>query len=289
MRVHLRVIRTRLQEGDVFCDQCGQAMANEARFCARCGKAVTVAAEPAPGIPLEAPPLQTPDPVSDPPPVAPPGLTAAEHQKLQEFVSTGLLDGCRNRAIWSRKGWRSIAESNQLHRAVESSVRECDRTRQLFAGAGRLVVVRTSRLGDVIELQTANGFAYAQITHRVRSWGTLIRVLQPLFRERPTDLKDLVKAPSRFVVFFPVNAAVNRRLVEIVGTAGIPDEAREFPQMRSGGIRRPDGTASDWWLWDGEREWSVGELTAELAHLPLRRLVNHAKLKSLIEEDRMPA
>ena len=87
----------------MFCDQCGQAMANEARFCARCGKAVTVAVEPAPGIPVEAPPFQTPDPVSDPPPVAPPGLTAAEHQKLQEFVSTGLLDGCRKRVTGDRR------------------------------------------------------------------------------------------------------------------------------------------------------------------------------------------
>ena len=79
----------------MFCDQCGQAMADEARFCARCGKAVTRVAEP--------PLVPAPHPVPAPPPVAPPGLTAAEHEKLREFVSWGLLNSFRRQVTGDRR------------------------------------------------------------------------------------------------------------------------------------------------------------------------------------------
>jgi hypothetical protein len=87
----------------VFCDRCGQPAANEARFCARCGKALTLVAEPAPLISAEPPPRRVSDLATDPAPVAVPGLTAAEDEKLRKFVSGGLLDTCRKRVTGDRR------------------------------------------------------------------------------------------------------------------------------------------------------------------------------------------
>jgi len=87
----------------MFCDQCGRALASGARFCPGCGKPVTSAAEAATVIPAGAPPPQASSLVTDAAPVAPPGLTAVDDQKLREFVSTGLLDSCRRRVTGDRR------------------------------------------------------------------------------------------------------------------------------------------------------------------------------------------
>ena len=63
------------------------------------------------------------------------------------------------------------------------------------------------KLGDVIEIATPQGFAYAQYTHRYDKpprWVSLLRILPGLFESRPTDLSTLVQQRERFFVFFPL-------------------------------------------------------------------------------------
>ena len=82
-----------------------------------------------------------------------------------------------------------------------------------------LTVPTTSRprIGDVIEIPTARGLAYAQCTHQHHQYGGLIRVFDRLFEHRPTNFEDLVKGPVRFSTFLPLGAAVRRGIFEIVG------------------------------------------------------------------------
>ena len=60
------------------------------------------------------------------------------------------------------------------------------------------------RLGDVIEIETPKGLAYAQYTHEHRDpprYGSLLRILPGIYSQRPSDFAALVAEEERFSVF----------------------------------------------------------------------------------------
>jgi hypothetical protein len=76
--------------------------------------------------------------------------------------------------------------------------------------------MKRTRIGDVVEIPTAKGLAYAQYTHYHKDpseFGELIRVLQGFYEKRPSreELEEIVKKPHRFVIFFPIKYAVFKR------------------------------------------------------------------------------
>jgi hypothetical protein len=111
------------------------------------------------------------------------------------------------------------------------------------------------QIGDVIEIETPRGLAYAHYTHEHRDpprSGSLLRVLPGLFETRPDDFGHLVSLDERFSVFFPLGAATNRGIVRIVATEPIPEAKRLFPIFG-----QLSGDGHFWWLWDGKREWKA--------------------------------
>jgi hypothetical protein len=142
--------------------------------------------------------------------------------------------------------------------------------------------------GDIIEIPTAKGLAYAQYALKNREWGALLRVLPGFHQTRPADFAPLVAQPERFVTFFPLQAAVSRKIFAVVAHADVPARAQVFPLFRAAGFIDRDGKVQDWWLWDGEREWRVGQLTDELRRLPLRSIFNDTLLITRIEEGWTP-
>jgi hypothetical protein len=152
---------------------------------------------------------------------------------------------------------------------------------------------RRVRVGDVLEIETPKGFAYAQFTHKHDQFGALIRVLPGVYGSRPASLEEIVNGPSAFVVFYPVGAAVSRQVARVVDNMPIPEHAREFPLFRCGTPDLTTKKVKTWWFWDGIESWPVGELTADQRKMPVRMLVNHTALVELItsawapERDRM--
>lgn len=144
------------------------------------------------------------------------------------------------------------------------------------------------RVGDVFELVTERGLVYAQYTHRHANYGELIRVLPGFFPIRPSQFEELVKLPTRFVTFFPLRAAVSKQVVVIVGNEPVPPECRSFPTFRAGVEDSTTGRVESWWLWDGEKEWRVGDLTDEQRRLPIRGVWNDTLLIERIESDWTP-
>jgi hypothetical protein len=136
---------------------------------------------------------------------------------------------------------------------------------------------KRARLGDVLEIATPAGLAYFQYTHQHPVYGGLICVLQGTYEARPApeEIASLARRSERFVTFLPVRGSANRGLVTIVANEPIPPHAKPFPIFKSG---RP----GNWWLWDGEREWRVGQLTVEQRALPSRGVWNAALLASRI-------
>lgn len=137
------------------------------------------------------------------------------------------------------------------------------------------------RIGDIIEIRTPKGYAYAQYTHEhsgTPKMGSLIRVLPGIFASRPGEFSHIVQDQELFSVFFPLGPAVARGITVIVGNTGIPDHLAPFPLFKSG-IEDPlTGKVAQWWLWDGEREWPMPELRPEHRNLPMLEIINDTLL-----------
>ena len=148
--------------------------------------------------------------------------------------------------------------------------------------------MRPTRIGDVIEIPTAKGLAYAQFTHKMPRHGHLIRVVEGLWRQRPQEIDDVVVSPTRFFTFFPVAAALNQNIVSLAGNTPVPPEFAKFPLMRQSGLVPPGGGRVDWWLWDGREQWRIGSLNPEQRKLSIASVVNDTMLVKWIETDWHP-
>jgi hypothetical protein len=147
------------------------------------------------------------------------------------------------------------------------------------------------KIGDIVEIKTGKGLAYAQYTHKHDKpprYGALLRVFGKFYDVRPSDLTELVRNRPAFMCFFPLGAAVNRSIVSIVGNVAVPLEAQAFPIFRAGVIDPSTRKVNVWWLWDGEREWRVGEITAEQRRLSIRGVWNDTLLVERIESGWTP-
>lgn len=63
--------------------------------------------------------------------------------------------------------------------------------------------------GDVIEILTRSGFAYAQVSRSHPEFGYLIRVLPGIHARRP-DVADLAKGSHVWSTFYPVDESRKR-------------------------------------------------------------------------------
>jgi hypothetical protein len=147
-------------------------------------------------------------------------------------------------------------------------------------------------LGDVVEIPLTKGFAYAQYIFNFKEpprWGALIRVLTGTFDSRPKDLAKLVAQPERFVVFFPLGAAVNRSIVHIVARFDVPERFQQLPLFKvAGPIVQYTGEVKNWWLWDGTKEWREDPLAVEHYDLPSKCIVTDVTLIEWIESSWHP-
>jgi hypothetical protein len=141
-------------------------------------------------------------------------------------------------------------------------------------------------IGDIIEIKTKSGLAYAQFSHyhslKPNNWGALLRVLPGVFSSRPTDFRELALCKEAFFTFFPVQAAINRQIVEVVGHENVPAHV-QFPLFRNGVPNPTTGKVEVWWLWDGVKEWKVGKLSDEQLDLPLLLIPSYPILAEWIE------
>jgi hypothetical protein len=109
---------------------------------------------------------------------------------------------------------------------------------------------RRPQIGDVIEIETPRGLAYAQYTHEHRDpprMGSLLRVFPGFHETRPSDFSALVEQEEIFSVFFPLGAALNRGIFRIAAKRPVPTRKQPFPVFRS----RNSNLGEPSWIWDG--------------------------------------
>ncbi|HEV2953573.1 MAG TPA: ribonuclease E inhibitor RraB [Candidatus Dormibacteraeota bacterium] len=140
------------------------------------------------------------------------------------------------------------------------------------------------KVGDLIEIRTNQGLAYAHVTHLVKGHGgPLIRVLEGFWGTRPVDLSALISSGTRFYTFFPVAPAVRQDMVTLIGNIPVEEPYVRFPLLRAFGPLPPMVPKVVWWLWDGEEEWRVGELTNDQRLLSIRSVIGFPLLVERIE------
>lgn len=147
-------------------------------------------------------------------------------------------------------------------------------------------IPKRPKIGSVIEIEVPSGFAYAQCTNKhvgPPTWGFLIRVFPTIHKTPPTDFSEIVKGPELFRTFFPVGAAVARKIVKIVAQETVPEAFQAFPLFRASN-RTPEGYKGNWWLWNGEKSWYIGELTVEQRQYPIQSICNDTFLIERIEK-----
>jgi hypothetical protein len=145
-------------------------------------------------------------------------------------------------------------------------------------------------LGDIFEVRWRGGRGYGHYVKRYSDppvWGSLIRVLPGTFKTRPANFDDLVAQREQFVTFFPLGAAVARGLVKIVDHQPVPERFKEWPLFRACNRNAETGHKT-WFLWDGEREWKVGDLKPEQYSLPLREVITLGILRERMKASWSP-
>ncbi len=148
---------------------------------------------------------------------------------------------------------------------------------------------KRSQIGDIIEIPTSKGLAYAQYTHQHPTHGDLIRVFDVVFKHRPSRFSELVNGPVRFSTFFPVTAAVKGGVFNVVGHESVAFHNQPFPVFRNGIADPKTKKVAVWWFWDGEKEWKVGEITAEQRKMPIVGVWNDTLLIERIEAGWAPS
>jgi hypothetical protein len=120
------------------------------------------------------------------------------------------------------------------------------------------------------------GFAVGLMTHHVDRIGDLVWMAGPVFEEEPT-IEDVEKIEDwRWPIFFPLGAAVRRRIVTSIGVVTVPAELRAFPVMRSGDKKL------GWVAFTREdrAERLLGPATDPA--LPIYEVVNDTRLKEML-------
>jgi hypothetical protein len=147
---------------------------------------------------------------------------------------------------------------------------------------------KRASLGDIIEIQTKKGLNYAQFSHRYPTGGEIVRLLPGAFKERPLDFKWVETERELYYVCFPLQTAIHRGIFLIVGKAKIPEFCQEFPVLRIA-MTGKDGKYGDWWLWDGKKEWRVGNiLTEKQKKLSFKEFINDTLMIERIEAGWLP-
>jgi hypothetical protein len=145
---------------------------------------------------------------------------------------------------------------------------------------------KRAKIGDIIEIEAANGSVFAQYTHEDKSrWchGALIRVFPGIHRETVVDYSVLSAQIEQFIIFFPLHAAVQREIARVVDHQPVPEWAREFPVFRVGVPYRPGAKIEDWWLRDQKKEWRIGPLPVEYHSFPIMQIANDTSIIDKVE------
>jgi hypothetical protein len=125
-------------------------------------------------------------------------------------------------------------------------------------------------------MPTSSGFAVGLATHDVARIGTVVWIAAPTFDEEPSVAEVEEVCEWRWPIFFPLNAALRRKIVTKIGHVAIPDEMATMPVLRSGN-RKIGWRLSRFRNTDAATQELLGPATDPAT--PIYRIVNDTRLR----------
>ena len=148
---------------------------------------------------------------------------------------------------------------------------------------------KSPKIGDIVQIATNQGYAYAQLTHRNKLLGYLLRILPGFHPEPLTEFATKVQSRELYQTFVFRDDLYESPVVMIVGHEDVPKDAQAFPIFRDG-IRDPaTKQVTDWWLWDGTTSQKIGKLDDQQKALSIRSIWNYKILVDRVGKGWMPA
>ena len=72
-------------------------------------------------------------------------------------------------------------------------------------------------LGDIFEISTPKGKVYLHYIYNRQTTGELVRVLPNFYLKTPKNFVDIASVKEKYMIFFPLLAAYNKKIVDKVG------------------------------------------------------------------------
>lgn len=149
-------------------------------------------------------------------------------------------------------------------------------------------MAKRAKIGDVVQILTSGGVAYAQFTHKHSRFGPLLAIFDGFHSVVPDDFSQVVAERPKFSAFFPLQPALNEGLLSVVANVPVAASNKEFPMFRTR-VVTPGGQCGPWWVWDGENEEMLErELTSSEKRYSLRGIISAPLLLDRIEKGYRP-
>jgi len=141
---------------------------------------------------------------------------------------------------------------------------------------------KRAKVGDVLELEAGNRFAYLHYIGKHAEYGDAVLV-NPRLQKRQTSVTSDIFADA-YIAFYPAMAAVSQGLVDVV--AHLPPPTLPSRLRRAGA--RSGRRVDTWIIEDGSREVVKTKLSDEELQLPIAAIWNHELLVQRIAEGWTP-
>jgi hypothetical protein len=137
--------------------------------------------------------------------------------------------------------------------------------------AEKVVQMRDFIPGDIVEMETPRGFAYAQVSHDHPSYPQVVRVFDRIFDRRIDDTDALVRLPVQFLAMISLAAVLERKRCarRLVGNVPVSEP---FPVFRTP-VRGKQGEIIYCWLWDGRSLSIEADVAGPHQNAPLREVM----------------
>lgn len=149
-------------------------------------------------------------------------------------------------------------------------------------------MAKRAKIGDIVQILTSKGIAYAQFTHKHNEYGYLLAVFKGFYKSLPGDFSQIVSMKPQFFVFFPLQSALNQNLVSVVSNVPVAVGNKSFPIFRTC-HRSSSGEKVNWAIWDGEKSERLGrKLNEKEKTYSMRGIISAPLLVERIEKGYRP-
>lgn len=142
------------------------------------------------------------------------------------------------------------------------------------------------KIGDVLQINLTDAFAYGQYTHKHSTLGYIIRVFEGIHKRKCSPI-ELVSKSILYYILIHVPFCVKNGSIEVVGNIPLESTDQNLPLFRVSGIVSPNHS-TDWFLWENGKRTKITKLTNKIRKLSILQAVDDSTLRRMIENNWTP-